>query len=53
MNIKSIGHAFGVSKLGVVSKNVSVPMIQSTPADSVSFGGIKKVPVKKRCRNYL
>ena len=47
MNIKSIGHALGVSKLGVVSKNVSVPMIQSTPADSVSFSALKRVPVKK------
>lgn len=47
MNIKSIGHALGVSKLGVVSKNVSIPMLHAMQSDSVSFSGYKKVPVKK------
>ena len=47
MNIKSIGHALGVSKLGFVSKNVSIPMLHTMQADSVSFSALKRVPVKK------
>ena len=47
MNITSIGHSFGVSRLGVVPKNISIPMLHTAQADSVSFTGYKRVPVKK------
>lgn len=45
MNIQSIGHAGRVQKLGSVF--ASKPVFKAEIADSVSFTGVRKVPVEK------
>ncbi|MBE7705268.1 MAG: hypothetical protein E7Z90_05600 [Cyanobacteria bacterium SIG29] len=49
MNISSIGFSSPIAHRNVLSvdKRFAVPFIKSTPADSVSFTGVKKVPVTK------
>ena len=49
MSIKSIDSTHGLVRTSALNlnKKISMPMVFSTPADSVSFTGFKKVAVKK------